>query len=81
MFTLEPHRGCVNTIESVLSTTDGVSDVHVELDAQKASITSILSIQELVALLDELGMLSEPHKAAEELSQFALLPFTGFNRP
>jgi copper chaperone CopZ len=46
---------CVKTIEAVLGSTDGISDIHVDLATEKASITSILSIEELVAALDEIG--------------------------
>lgn len=50
-----PHSGCVNTIESVLGSTDGISEIHVDLDTQKASIKGTLSIQELVEALEDLG--------------------------
>lgn len=48
-------RGCVNTIESVLGCTDGISEVHVDLDSQKATILGTLTIQQLIEALDEIG--------------------------
>jgi len=47
--------GCVSTIESVLGSTDGVSEIHVDLDSQKATIKTTLSIQEIVSAFDEIG--------------------------
>lgn len=52
---LARYSGCVNTIESVLGVTDGITEVHVDLDSQKATIRSSLSIKELVDALEELG--------------------------
>lgn len=47
----------MSTIESVLGSTDGITEIHVDLDTEKACIMGSLSIQELVAALDEIGTL------------------------
>lgn len=49
------HRGCVASIENVMSSTDGISEIHVDLDTEKATIKGTLSIEELITALDEIG--------------------------
>ena len=38
-----------------MSSTDGISEIHVDLDTEKATIKGTLSIEELITALDEIG--------------------------
>lgn len=62
--------GCVSTIENVMSSTDGISEIHVDLDTEKATVKGTLSIDELITALDEIGFkATHPYVAPENKVQ------------